>query len=207
MATSPMKKPPFRLGHSVALAYVRGKYWEPSSETPKTPGYLVLYFSNRDPCLKFITLTRGGKVLASSVVTTHAADVGYALIYGWLKYMVPFDQWHTYPLGAAENAVVKRLRVSRPYSDAERSLCAVLWQARDILYFGEDPEDAPPVVRVPVKVQPVDQGRCRRAGTCPERRLVAAQDAPAASKSVSTAQDSERELSTTTLPIVIPDAK
>jgi len=73
--------------------------------------------------------------LAFSVATTDELNVEYALIVGWLKYKVPFDQWHWYEVAQSETRVLQSLKLRADYEEARKRLGAVLYQARAGTYI------------------------------------------------------------------------
>ena len=129
-----MSRPPFRIADCVALAYVNGRYAPPGPKLGPV-GFLGIYLARTDPRLSFWTFDRTGRQLAFSVATTDEMNVEYTMILGWLRYEVPFDQWHMYDVGKPETAALQRLKLRDDYDGARKRLGAVLYQARSGTYL------------------------------------------------------------------------
>jgi hypothetical protein len=127
--------PPFRAGKSVVIAYTAGRYTPPGPK-PGPLGFLGLYLSRADRGLTFYTFDTDGNIMAFSRVAADKSAVEYALIVGWLKYDVPFSQWHLYNLAAPEALALRQLRLVKSYEVARRAVAAVLYQARSREHFG-----------------------------------------------------------------------
>ena len=130
-----LSRPPFRVEHCVALAYVSGRYTPPGPR-PGPVGFLGIYVAPTDPRSSFWTFDRSGRQLAFSLATTTELNVEYTLILGWLRYAVPCDQWRWYDVGKAEAAELRRLKFQDAYDGARMRLRAVLYQTRFHTYFG-----------------------------------------------------------------------
>jgi hypothetical protein len=125
-------QPPFIINSWAGLAFVEGKYNPPSAKViePVPDDFLGIYVSREDPGFALFTFTGCGEYRAFHRCGTPDATAEFALIDAFINYEIPFEQWRTYPIGAAEAQMLDQMGLEQPHEMAMKGLTAVLYRAR-----------------------------------------------------------------------------
>lgn len=125
--------PPFRAEDCAAVAYVSGRYARPGPRFGAL--FLGLYYSSVGTRFSFWIFTASGRPVEYSAASRDDACVEFALIWGAIRYDIPFAQWRPYRVGRVERQVLRELKLGEQYERVRRTLAEVLFHARMPAYL------------------------------------------------------------------------